>query len=467
MKKIYLAVTALMVSILLSTSCKMETTLYNQSDASKGAQTVEDLEVKLNGALKEFAGYRFMGRNAVALADMAGDIAIASTAKGHFVSINTWTFIDTDAILNEIYTSGYVVIHNCTLGIIDAEAMYAAEKDEAQKEKIGTRLSQFYALKAMTYFYLANIYAKAYGEDHLNELGLVLVPNDAVIAPKVELKRATVKATWDEILNLLEKAKSYPNTETSVFYPNATNIAAFEARVHLYMHNYDKALQMAEEVFAKGVRPIEKEEEYMAQWRTVAPSPEDIFTLPKSDNDNLSAYSLNTLYGSYNAKLTPFVVGLFAETDYRAKLILTEAPQGIVVPHPAKFDGTESAQAVSNIPIIRTSDLYLMAAEAAAEKGDVAKATEYLTPVAMRNSAASIPNSKDELLKFIAEERVRELFTEGHRFYDLRRTQATATINGVEGYKPYTFVFPIPQSEINSGFMKQQNEDWSANMPKK
>ena len=99
-----------------------------------------------------------------------------------------------------------------------------------------------------------------------------------------------------------------------------------------------------------------------------------------------------------------------------------------------------------------------------------ADAQTALLYTAKRNPAitavADLPSTKEDLLKFIAEERIRELFTEGNRLYDLRRTEATATIAGKANFKPYNSVFPIPASEINAGFMTQQNDDWASNLPK-
>lgn len=136
-----------------------------------------------------------------------------------------------------------------------------------------------------------------------------------------------------------------------------------------------------------------------------------------------------------------------------------------------KYEGTLTAQAVSNIHVIRLSEVYLIKAEAAAQLDKVADAQTALLYTAKRNPAikavADLPSTKEDLLKFIAEERVRELFTEGNRFFDLRRTEAIATVAGDANFKAYNSVFPIPVSEINAGFMTQQNDDWKDNLPKR
>lgn len=477
MKKIFFAAATLLALVLASTSCNMDTKLYNQSDANKGAEKVQDVEVLLGGVMNELGGHRFLGRNVIALSDMCSDIAVANPSTGHFVDLNTWQFLDTDGDLNAIYTSGFVVIHNATLGIIDANRlMDEAKKKEAEatndaakatakqdQAKLSTALSQLYGLKAYAYFYLTTIFSKAYSPAHLNELGMVLVPNDATIVPKTQLTRASVKDTWAFILDLLAKAQSFENTQASPLFINPVNLKALEARVHLYMRNWAGAAEAADAAIAKLNPPIAAAGDYYAKWQTTAVGPEDVFTIAKADNDNLSANALNTLYGSYKGAVSPAILTLFGEKDFRKAMI-----KGT---HPMKYDGTATAQAVSNIPVMRTSELYLIAAEAYAMQGNLEMAKTKLLPIASRNaeitSADKLPAGKDELLKFIADERVRELFVEGHRLYDLRRTEATANIGSQPDYKPYNFVFPIPDSEIKSGFMTQQNEDWRTNFPKR
>ena len=115
--------------------------------------------------------------------------------------------------------------------------------------------------------------------------------------------------------------------------------------------------------------------------------------------------------------------------------------------------------------------MYLIIAEAEARLGnDLIAAQNALFYTAKRNTdittIADLPATQEGLLEFIADERVREFFVEGHRFYDLRRTGATATIAGDETFVAAKFAFPIPSEEINSGFGVTQNEGWSNNLPK-
>ena len=268
----------------------------------------------------------------------------------------------------------------------------------------------------------------------------------------------------------VEKAVKTPNVvgRDVQKYFNGAAVKALEARVNLYMGKYGKAKEAAAEALKlRNAAPVE-DEAYVGMWKSTAISGEDIFTIAKSSDDNLSANSLNTLYGSYGGALTKRAVGLFAKGDIRAQLV----GDGKNPRRPMKFPGIAGADAVNNIPVFRVSEMYLIMAEAAAQSGDVSGARKELLNTAKRNPAIrtedDLPGTKEALLAFIAEERQRELFEEGHRWYDARRTGEKIEVadGKYKNFNVRSFVFPIPAGEINAGFGTQQNPNWVNAMPK-
>ena len=270
-----------------------------------------------------------------------------------------------------------------------------------------------------------------------------------------------------QILKDIESAKKYAKGDIDQYYMNEAAIYALEARVNLYMHRFEAAAKAANEAIKLRDSDGVSNDTYVTMWRSVAITGEDIFTLVKSNDDNLSANSLNTLYGSYKGSVSQFTKDMINSTDIRSKLIYnSSAFEGH---HPGKFDGLPSSLAVGNIPVFRLSEMYLIVAESEAQLGNVGASQKALLYTAKRDSKitseSDLPATKDALLTFIADERVRELFVEGHRFYDLRRTGAVAEIGGDPNFVAQKFVFPIPSEEINSGFGVKQNEGWNDNLP--
>ncbi len=105
----------------------------------------------------------------------------------------------------------------------------------------------------------------------------------------------------------------------------------------------------------------------------------------------------------------------------------------------------------NNTREIRLADVYLMAAEAIVRSpnGDAAKASGFLNKVRARVGLQPfIGQTGTALLDLIYKERRMELATEGHRFFDLVRTEKAAeTLKGFQKGKHE--VLPIPQQEID------------------
>jgi len=114
-----------------------------------------------------------------------------------------------------------------------------------------------------------------------------------------------------------------------------------------------------------------------------------------------------------------------------------------------------------NYRSIRYSDVLLMAAEAEAQSGGT-NATNYLNQVRARaygDSSHDFTGVEGSLLEAIYNERRKELAGEGHRFFDLVRTNRAAT--EIEGFQVNkNEVFPIPLIELE---LANAQENWGQN----
>ncbi len=117
-----------------------------------------------------------------------------------------------------------------------------------------------------------------------------------------------------------------------------------------------------------------------------------------------------------------------------------------------------------DIPIIRLTDIYLIAAEAAITKGSPAEGLQYLNAV-RRHAALAEDASAMEVdescmtIDYILKERARELCGEQWRWYDLKRThRLTNAYLTQKGMNPYIYLFndskhtvrPIPQDFLDA-----------------
>src|SRR5699024_3595570 len=142
--------------------------------------------------------------------------------------------------------------------------------------------------------------------------------------------------------------------------------------------------------------------------------------------------------GSYSAGYdnTGYFIKKFAP---RAKYVSTTGQQELNFPN----DFIE----------IRLADTYLMEAEALVRgNGDLNKAAHYLNEVRNR---VGLPDATPTL-KNIYHERRMELATEGHRWFDLIRTDRASNVLSFKGFKDgVNEVLPIPHVELNNTKLKQ------------
>lgn len=428
--------------------------------------TAKDVKNGMIGAYYTLGNYRFYGRNVVALGDMAADLANADASSGHFVAINTYQITDTNGELDEIWNYGYKVIDRCVRTINGADKILAAGVTDEEETAIHSYLSQCYALRALATFTLTNIFGLPYQPNQTNDqLGIILI-KDKPYTTSDKVHRSSVEDSYALVLEDIKKAKELYTDEEEMngapqFYFNLAAIYALEARVNLFMGNYAAAKEAAEKAITERDSEGATASTYASMWASNAISNEDIFTISKTSDDNLSANALNTLYGSYGGKVSAAVSGLFAATDCRAEVLKKSQ---------YKYCGLSGDKAVSNIPVFRLSEMYLIIAECEARNNNITEAQNALLFTAKRNSAitgtANLPATKDELISFINDERVRELYLEGFRWFDARRQGLKITVaTTITNFDIAKFVYPIPADEINAGFGTEQNEGWEDNLP--
>lgn len=487
MKKILNKISIVLSLALAVSSCDFDTELQQNVDTADAFNKVQDVTNGTTGAYQALAYYPFLSNYAIAFGDFAGGLANGSASSGHFYSVSYWSVSDTDEEMEGIWLYGFKVVDAAVRTINGADALLAANPDMSDDDKatIYYNVSQCYALRALAYFTMTQYFCYPYSKG-ADQKGLPIVKDKPVEAFQ-NTTRASLGDTYSFMLDDIKKALEYNEEAGSpslqYFFLNKAAIYALKARVCLYMGNYadaEAAAKKAIELKGKGNATYTdltpNNETYLTMWASLNPSDEDIFTLSKTTDDNLSANALNTLWGSYYGKVSTYGQSFFSDTDVRAQLI------GVVdsnSPASMKWQGIESSQATSNIPIFRKSEMALIIAECEARNGNIAEAQKYVGYTAKRDSQyaaedgscdlSKLPTDKDALLEFIWKENTREFLGEGHFYSEARRLDKTVTVMAgtCTTFRPANFVFPIPAAEINAGFMKDQNTGWEDGLPER
>jgi hypothetical protein len=125
------------------------------------------------------------------------------------------------------------------------------------------------------------------------------------------------------------------------------------------------------------------------------------------------------------------------------------------------------AQSARDVFVIRLAEVYLIAAEAQMQLGNLAAAAEHINVLRTRASkpgktAAMLVKPADITLDFILDERARELAGEQLRWFDLKRTGKL--VERIKKYSPdnainvqeHHTVRPIPQTQLDAVVNKSE-----------
>ena len=127
----------------------------------------------------------------------------------------------------------------------------------------------------------------------------------------------------------------------------------------------------------------------------------------------------------------------------------------------------------ANIPLLRLSETYLNAAEAAVKLGDNETAIKYLEPIVKRANPNNTVEGTTLTLEDVLNERRKELVAEGHRMFDVLRNGMTivrkdipnSNIKNTKHFSKnlecdwnfYRIVLPIPKAEMDTNPNMEQN----------
>jgi len=466
------------------TSCKKEfldVKPTNAGDAETAIQTAADAKVMINGLLSKMTSSDYYGRNFILYGDVkGGDLTIISQGRGLDA---LYTFNHSKSSNN--YSGFWNQIYHCLLQANNIITNIDQLKAAGTTENFDSYKGQALTARALMLFDLVRLYGKPYTQDKTSYgVPNITQPLEASAQPL----RANVEENYTQILKDLKEAEPLLSKSKSNGYLNYYGNKAIQARVYLTMAKYTEALSAAQEIINSNVYKLYSNTEWVPSWKTQFGS-ESIFELgifpSESDlgSSSLGFYLRRKGHGSSQA------LGWFMASDYflnRLKQDANDVRWGVMSADESSTtrlgasykysgsialdgDGKGSSTAV-NVKVIRLSEIYLIAAEAA-YYSDKTLAATYLNQIRKRSPNLAAATATTITLDMIIEERSKELFTEGQRFFDMLRLNQQITFNDEFGSitvpsRPKTIdrtfqkvILPIPQDEINAnpGLQAQQN----------
>ncbi|MEO9512129.1 MAG: RagB/SusD family nutrient uptake outer membrane protein [Flavobacteriaceae bacterium] len=439
--------------------------------------SVDKLQNLLTGSYNEISGGSYLGRILYKRAAVKGtDFRFVKTIYNPRDYEQTEYRYEESSNNNgsaeDLWLQCFKAIGNLNLVLDNIDA---AEGDDNKRQQIK---AEALALRGMVYFDLVRTFAYPWIKENGSAQGLPLKLN----ATEVVVDRSNLGDTYKQIITDLKAASEIINEDTwaagSTKYITKTGINALLSRIYLYQQDWENALLQVKNVLAvKGETDLMGVDTYVFNDYTS----ESLFEMSIDSENSVGSNGLGAQFdasegGQGDVIATQTFVDLLQtyEGDPRAAL-LTEDKEGTTTAF-VKYINRDGGSGLSihNVPIIRLSEIYLIAAEACANgaTGGEAQALVYLNTLINKRTtnftAHQATESGNALKVRIAEERRRELALEGHGVYDYIRTgtdierPGTDHVNtgvniknlNISASSPKT-IYPIPASEIEASQMKQ------------
>jgi len=336
-----------------------------------------------------------------------------------------------NATYNQIYATNALLE-----GLANATALTTIQKEQLQGEAL--------FIRALLHFHLTNLYG---------DLPYVTTTN---YSTNSTISKTATTAIYEKVEADLLRAESLLNAAYSTegrVRPNKATVQALLARVYLYSERWADASNKASEVLNNtalygGTQSLDEvflKDSFTTIWQ-LSPTNEG--------EDTLEAQTNIFLQGPPPVSgLSDTFVNGFEEGDQRRIEWIKAVTDGSTVwYHAFKYKTFENTGASLEYSILfRTAEQYLIRAEARAKQGDLIGAQEDLNRI--RNQAGlqnTTANTATELRAAIIKERRAELFSEGHRFFDLKRTQLLNEVLAPTkpGWNTNDQLFPIPETEL-------------------
>lgn len=457
----------------------------DSANADEAIATVHDVQVAINGIMRAMTTETYYGRDMMMYADAkGGDMTIVSNGNG---LSDMYTF-DHSPIRGS-YGTLWSHIYYCIMQVNNLLENINRLETEG-KTGLNSYKGQALTLRALFYFDLVRLYGLPY---NYRPSGLGVPRVMQILDASAQPVRATVANNYEDICRDLQEAEGLLEEDITPqhgYVGYFTNLA-LQARVALFMENYELALEKAEKIIVDQMfYRLYSNDEWAKSWSQQF-GDESILELCIDSENDLGTSSLGYYHLSGNV-VRDGVARYLASNYYLQRLaedptdvrwsVMTDDEKSMVgaqrkgaclkyVGGPDMQGDGKLTMSATNIKLIRLSEIYLIASEAALQSGDKGKAADYLNFIRSRAPRLQPATADNITLDMILNERSKELYGEGHRFFDRIRCNQTIEYNDDFQNVPvtrrgktidrtyYGIVLPISQDELNANpaMAQQQN----------
>ena len=357
------------------------------------------------------------------------------------------------------YEESWKIVRDCNIVI---ENMKDRTSDIARGA-----LSAAYSMKGIVYYNLLREFCQPWSDSKASELPGIPIVDRFGINDKPT--RGTIRQTYDYAKAQFENALALNPTDPKYIFTEWI-IKAYEAKLEFWCQNWDRVISLCEDIIAHSGISLTPISEYARMINAQYDTKGEVLVRSHINNSSeLDWYFSYTKSYLASRPASARLIKLFGENP------------GKDVRYAASFD-KKRMNAKTPECKVRLSEVVLMLSEAYYHKGDNASALKWLNELRRNRieeatdlTMTSLPevregdrivvdcqgNTVTPLLQAIFDERRKELYMEGDRWYELKRNgrpEWWVISNGLKyTTKEYLYTSPISKSDVDLNPGLEQN----------
>lgn len=448
-------------------------------DTKNSIKVLSDVEFTLNGIYSTMQSSDAYSGRLMYYGDVTGDDMQAVSSTKRVANYYRFNFTKDNGPTSH-WSYLYSIIQNCNLILMNIDKLAIDEEDTAYRDDLK---GEALAIRGLALFDLTRIFGYPYTKDNGASLGVPII--EGLSATDSKPARNTVAQCYEKIIDDLSGSIEVLSGDFNKGKINKWAAMTLLSRVYLYKGDNANALKMAKaaiEGAEKKGYALWTNEEYPTAWGedfSKSKPGEVLFEIVNLTTDSPGKESmgyLNSKDGYDDMCITCSFYHFLMEDpdDVRLKLLSFDKTYYAYVFKYQPQQGESITDA--NIPMIRLSEAYLNAAEAAVKENDNDAAIKYLDPIVKRANPEKTVQGETITLDRVLNERRKELVAEGHRMYDVIRNGLTVTrLNETDkklsktkhdtkymtyNWDFYMIVLPIPKREMDANHNMVQNPEY-------
>lgn len=415
---------------LVSCESALDVYPFQSLEASQAIKNENDLQYAINGCYDAFQFAGYYNRSLVVLSELASDNAYNGGTIIEYGQLNNHVILEDNDVTSGIWSAIYTGINR-----VNTALYYLDRLDDIPQDRKTVYEAELRFMRALHYYNLAVLFSdvpiRTKPTMSLDDLHVPLSPQAEVLNDVV---------LTDLLFALGKLEGNNPRRATNA------GVSALLARLYQFTGEYQEAIFYATEVIENSGRILESD---YASLFTPEVSVESIFEIDftPQDGNRMAQYLFpSSMAGRYEVAPEENLLEAFDPDDVRKT-----ASFELEDPNPYCIKYKDITYGSDNVYVFRLAEMYLIRAEALARSnGNRSDIRSDINTIRSRASLDPVTaDNYDELLLIIEQERRLEFAFEGHRWFDLVRTnRAVDLLDPVTGTDQY--YYPIPLSESNT-----------------